>query len=153
MSNLKVPPAAEPVSPDQRATPDSFTPDFSETVSVIAADISASSHSASNGEVSAHASRDSKASASTPVAQGHEQIEVASKLKELVISKFPGQPVHLVAHSMGGLVSRNFIRRHPDVWQGMRACAFCRSTPRRPNGTTRCLPRQQRFAQALRSVR
>ena len=85
MSNLKVPPAAEPVSPDQRATPDSFTPDFSETVSVIAADISASSHSASNGEVSAHASRDSKASASTPVAQGHEQIEVASKLKELVL--------------------------------------------------------------------
>ena len=31
-----------------------------------------------------------------------------------------GGPVHLVAHSMGGLVSRSMIRRHPDVWQSMR---------------------------------
>jgi pimeloyl-ACP methyl ester carboxylesterase len=30
-----------------------------------------------------------------------------------------GAPVHIVAHSMGGLVSRSFIKRHPDVWQSM----------------------------------
>ena len=29
-----------------------------------------------------------------------------------------GEPVHLVAHSMGGLVSRRFIQRHPDVVGG-----------------------------------
>ncbi len=28
-------------------------------------------------------------------------------------------PVHLVAHSMGGLVSRTFIKRHPDRWKTM----------------------------------
>src|SRR5512146_3300143 len=28
-------------------------------------------------------------------------------------------PVHLVAHSMGGLVARAFIRWHPEHWQGM----------------------------------
>jgi len=31
----------------------------------------------------------------------------------------PGCPVHLVAHSMGGLVARMFIHRHPDQWAGM----------------------------------
>jgi hypothetical protein len=30
-----------------------------------------------------------------------------------------GQPLHLVAHSMGGLVSRRFIQRHRDVWNSM----------------------------------
>lgn len=30
-----------------------------------------------------------------------------------------GQPVHLVAHSMGGLVSRWFIRKHRDLWKAM----------------------------------
>ena len=30
-----------------------------------------------------------------------------------------GGPVHLVAHSMGGLVSRRFIQRHRDVWKSM----------------------------------
>ena len=30
-----------------------------------------------------------------------------------------GDPVHLVAHSMGGLVSRCFIQRHRDVWESM----------------------------------
>jgi pimeloyl-ACP methyl ester carboxylesterase len=33
---------------------------------------------------------------------------------------FPkGAPVHLVAHSMGGLVSRTFIQRYPDRWKTM----------------------------------
>ena len=30
-----------------------------------------------------------------------------------------GAPVHLVAHSMGGLVSRRFIQRHRDLWSSM----------------------------------
>jgi pimeloyl-ACP methyl ester carboxylesterase len=30
-----------------------------------------------------------------------------------------GEPLHLVAHSMGGLVSRRFIQRHRDVWNSM----------------------------------
>ena len=30
-----------------------------------------------------------------------------------------GGPVHLVAHSMGGLVSRRFLQRHPDIWRSM----------------------------------
>ena len=29
------------------------------------------------------------------------------------------QPVHFIAHSMGGLVARTFIRNHPDRWQKM----------------------------------
>lgn len=29
------------------------------------------------------------------------------------------EPVHLVAHSMGGLVARMFIRRHPELWRAM----------------------------------
>lgn len=33
---------------------------------------------------------------------------------------FAGQPVHLVAHSMGGMVCRNFIRRHGYLWREMR---------------------------------
>ncbi|MNX63492.1 CHAT domain protein [compost metagenome] len=41
-------------------------------------------------------------------------------LANLIRAKFPGQPVHLVAHSMGGLVSRNMIRRHPTLWDEMR---------------------------------
>ena len=30
-----------------------------------------------------------------------------------------GEPLHLVAHSMGGLVSRRFIQRHRDIWNSM----------------------------------
>src|SRR5262249_37593345 len=30
-----------------------------------------------------------------------------------------GKPVHLVAHSMGGLVSRWFISKYPDLWKDM----------------------------------
>ena len=48
-------------------------------------------------------------------------IDAASKgLKELIEDKFGGSPVHIVAHSMGGLVSRNFIRLFPKVWERMR---------------------------------
>lgn len=43
----------------------------------------------------------------------------AERLKDLVETKFKDQPVHLVAHSMGGLVSRNFIRLYPKVWKAM----------------------------------
>ena len=45
--------------------------------------------------------------------------QAAERLKELVETKFKNQPVHLVAHSMGGLVSRNFIRLYPSVWKSM----------------------------------
>lgn len=48
-------------------------------------------------------------------------IDAASEgLARLVREKFRNQPVHIVAHSMGGLVSRNFIRLHRDLWDGMR---------------------------------
>ncbi|HKS27623.1 MAG TPA: CHAT domain-containing protein [Pyrinomonadaceae bacterium] len=30
-----------------------------------------------------------------------------------------GEPVHLVAHSMGGLVARTFIKKYPERWKGM----------------------------------
>lgn len=43
----------------------------------------------------------------------------AEGLKDLVQTKFKDQPVHLVAHSMGGLLSRNFIRLYPKVWKAM----------------------------------
>jgi pimeloyl-ACP methyl ester carboxylesterase len=46
--------------------------------------------------------------------------EASDGLAKLIETTFPGQPVHLVAHSMGGLVSRNFIRRHPQLWKSMR---------------------------------
>ena len=41
-------------------------------------------------------------------------------LAAFIREKFPDQPVHLVAHSMGGLVCRNFIRRHRKQWDAMR---------------------------------
>jgi len=40
-------------------------------------------------------------------------------LSAFIQEKFPGQPVHLVAHSMGGLVCRNFIRRHRKQWEAL----------------------------------
>ena len=45
--------------------------------------------------------------------------QAAGNLKALIETKFKDQPVHLVAHSMGGLVSRNFIRLFPRVWKAM----------------------------------
>ncbi|MEV7511853.1 lipase family alpha/beta hydrolase [Streptomyces sp. NPDC090085] len=36
----------------------------------------------------------------------------------------PGQPVHLVAHSMGGLVVRTALMRHPELWNRVGKVAF-----------------------------
>ncbi len=44
----------------------------------------------------------------------------ADGLAKLIKDRFPNKPVHLVAHSMGGLVSRNFIHRHKDLWEEMK---------------------------------
>jgi pimeloyl-ACP methyl ester carboxylesterase len=44
----------------------------------------------------------------------------ADALAELIHQRFNGEPVHLVAHSMGGMVCRNFIRRHPALRRDMR---------------------------------
>jgi pimeloyl-ACP methyl ester carboxylesterase len=43
----------------------------------------------------------------------------ADDLAAFIRSRFPGQTVHLVAHSMGGLVARNLVRRHPQLWEAM----------------------------------
>lgn len=43
----------------------------------------------------------------------------AAALAEDVKSWANGEPVHLVAHSMGGLVARRFIQKFPDVWSTM----------------------------------
>ena len=40
----------------------------------------------------------------------------ATDLNAMLTTQFPNQPVHLVAHSMGGLVARTFIARFPDRW-------------------------------------
>ncbi|MFE5594921.1 lipase family alpha/beta hydrolase [Streptomyces sp. NPDC056549] len=36
----------------------------------------------------------------------------------------PGQPVHVVAHSMGGLVLRTALMRHPDLWNHVGRIVF-----------------------------
>lgn len=43
----------------------------------------------------------------------------AESLAQAIKSFSHDQPVHLVAHSMGGLVSRYMIRKNPDLWQRM----------------------------------
>lgn len=44
----------------------------------------------------------------------------AAALRQLIDSAFgPATPVHLVAHSMGGLVARCFIAKNPDRWASM----------------------------------
>ncbi len=43
----------------------------------------------------------------------------ADRLADCIRRWFPNQPVHLVAHSMGGLISRAMIARHPDLWKSM----------------------------------
>ena len=45
--------------------------------------------------------------------------EAADGLARFIRERFPGKPVHLVAHSMGGLVARNLIRRNPQLWDGI----------------------------------
>ena len=44
----------------------------------------------------------------------------ANQLADFIRARFPGQPVHLVAHSMGGLVARTMIQRHSSLWEQMR---------------------------------
>ena len=46
--------------------------------------------------------------------------ESADAPARFIRAQFGDQPVHLVAHSMGGLVCRNFIRRHKDLWDKLR---------------------------------
>src|SRR5258706_5178166 len=41
------------------------------------------------------------------------------KLNDAIRAWAGGKPVHIVAHSMGGLVSRRFIQLHPDTWDAM----------------------------------
>lgn len=51
------------------------------------------------------------------------------------------QPVRFLAHSMGGLVGRAMIRRHPDVWDAMRARPGCRFIMLgTPNGGSYMIP-------------
>src|SRR5271165_2390638 len=40
----------------------------------------------------------------------------AADLNTMLTTQFPNQPVHLVAHSMGGLVARTFIAKFSDTW-------------------------------------
>ncbi|MGB9005229.1 MAG: CHAT domain-containing protein [Candidatus Aminicenantales bacterium] len=44
----------------------------------------------------------------------------ADALATFIRTQYPDQPVNLLAHSMGGLVCRDFIRRHRDQWDAMR---------------------------------
>lgn len=46
--------------------------------------------------------------------------DAADALATLIRAQFTDQPVHIVAHSMGGLVARNFIRRHRKLWEAMK---------------------------------
>ena len=46
--------------------------------------------------------------------------EAARHLHLKLIEWFDGEPVHLVAHSMGGLVARTFILDYPDHWEALR---------------------------------
>ncbi len=43
----------------------------------------------------------------------------ADQLASFIQERFPSGPVHLIAHSMGGLVSRSMIQRHGALWQRM----------------------------------
>ena len=49
-----------------------------------------------------------------------EDIDKSAARLDAEITNFgAGEPVHLVAHSMGGLVSRRFAQRHPATWKAM----------------------------------
>jgi len=50
------------------------------------------------------------------------ELSLAADLLDFQIGPWfgDGAPVHIVAHSMGGLVARTFIERHPERWNGMR---------------------------------
>lgn len=44
----------------------------------------------------------------------------ADALNDAIRAWAGNQPVHIVAHSMGGLVSRRFMQLHGDTWRGMK---------------------------------
>lgn len=46
--------------------------------------------------------------------------QASDLLADFVRARFADRPCHLVVHSLGGLVARNFIRRHPQVWESMK---------------------------------
>ena len=45
--------------------------------------------------------------------------ESADMVAEVARNWGQGEPIHLLVHSMGGLVARRFIARHPQVWASM----------------------------------
>ncbi len=49
--------------------------------------------------------------------------EAARRLHLKLIEWFDDEPVHLVAHSMGGLVARTFILDYPDHWKALQDAA------------------------------
>jgi pimeloyl-ACP methyl ester carboxylesterase len=53
----------------------------------------------------------------------------AVKLAEFIKEKFAGEKVSLVAHSMGGLVARSFIKQFPDLWKTMKGNLIMLGTP------------------------
>ena len=61
--------------------------------------------------------------------------DTADKLKEFVEENLangifdPDKPVHFVAHSMGGLVVRNFVRQHNDLWNKVKGRLVMLGTP------------------------
>jgi len=61
--------------------------------------------------------------------------DTADKLKEFVEENLadgtfdPNKPVHFVAHSMGGLVVRNFVRQHNDLWNKVQGRLVMLGTP------------------------
>src|SRR5262249_47024025 len=44
----------------------------------------------------------------------------ADELAVFIDRAFPNQPVHFIAHSMGGLVVRAFMTRHPEKWAALK---------------------------------
>jgi RNA polymerase primary sigma factor len=86
MPNSKVPPVPDPALPDGGVNLDSFTPDFAQTVSVIAADInSVASHCGGNGVSESNSTGEKKGAEPAKVPLIHDQAEIAAKLKELVL--------------------------------------------------------------------
>jgi pimeloyl-ACP methyl ester carboxylesterase len=54
----------------------------------------------------------------------------ADSLNAAIARHFPsGEPVHLVAHSMGGLVARTFVADYPERWQAIRGRLVMLGTP------------------------
>jgi len=55
--------------------------------------------------------------------------KAAERLRDRLNEWFPGKPVHLVAHSMGGLVARSFIRQNGPMWNAMGTRLVMLGTP------------------------